>query len=299
MWLAVHLARCALVRGLPNTALRWADRATIAIDANRFEGLRPIAKAIRAAAHGLLGDAAVSKIAADDVDRLTSGFGAFAVELPLGRAWALVAAGELRSAGDLLLSAANDAQRSGFVPAAAWLWHDAARLGAGDGVASPLVALADNSDSNLVHLRAEHVAALVEGDGARLAAISEAFAAIGAVVLAADAAADGADAWRRRRDERHATELSVRAAELAARCEGAKTPVLIRARLLVALSERERDVAMLAADGQSSSAIAEELSLSVRTVDNHLGRIYSKLGVASRVELAAALAPRLHQDGRP
>ena len=41
--------------------------------------------------------------------------------------------------------------------------------------------------------------------------------------------------------------------------------------------------------GQSSRAIAETLFLSVRTIDNHLGRIYDKLGVSNRAELASAL----------
>jgi hypothetical protein len=48
------------------------------------------------------------------------------------------------------------------------------------------------------------------------------------------------------------------------------------------------------AAGQSSRAIAERLVLSVRTVENHLARIYTKLGVSGRVGLAAAL----DSDGR-
>ena len=35
--------------------------------------------------------------------------------------------------------------------------------------------------------------------------------------------------------------------------------------------------------------IAERLYLSVRTVDNHLGRVYDKLGVSNRAALAVAL----------
>jgi len=57
----------------------------------------------------------------------------------------------------------------------------------------------------------------------------------------------------------------------------------------VPLTEREREIALLAAAGHSSRAIAERLVLSVRTIDNHLGRIYDKLGVSNRAELAAAL----------
>lgn len=56
------------------------------------------------------------------------------------------------------------------------------------------------------------------------------------------------------------------------------------------LSDRERQVALLAAQEMSSKDIAERLFLSARTVDNHLQRVYNKLGVAGRGELAARLA---------
>ena len=39
-------------------------------------------------------------------------------------------------------------------------------------------------------------------------------------------------------------------------------------------------MATLAAQGESSKDIAERLYLSVRTVDNHLQNVYSKLGVS-------------------
>jgi DNA-binding CsgD family transcriptional regulator len=58
------------------------------------------------------------------------------------------------------------------------------------------------------------------------------------------------------------------------------------------LTRREREVATLAGAGVSSKQIAERLFLSVRTVDNHLQRAYTKLGLTSREELAAALSQR-------
>ena len=42
--------------------------------------------------------------------------------------------------------------------------------------------------------------------------------------------------------------------------------------------------------GESSKAIAERLFLSVCAVNNHLGSIYTKLGIGGRGELAAKLA---------
>ena len=52
------------------------------------------------------------------------------------------------------------------------------------------------------------------------------------------------------------------------------------------LTETERRVATLVADGRSNPDIAVELFLSRRTVRNHVSRILGKLGLTSRVELA-------------
>jgi DNA-binding NarL/FixJ family response regulator len=51
------------------------------------------------------------------------------------------------------------------------------------------------------------------------------------------------------------------------------------------LTERELDVALLVVDGASNKEVAEWLFVSVRTVEVHLGRVFRKLGVRSRVEL--------------
>jgi DNA-binding CsgD family transcriptional regulator len=57
----------------------------------------------------------------------------------------------------------------------------------------------------------------------------------------------------------------------------------------VGLTVREHEVATLAADGLTSREIADKLYLSHRTVENHLQRIYDKLGVSRRQELAVVL----------
>lgn len=60
------------------------------------------------------------------------------------------------------------------------------------------------------------------------------------------------------------------------------------------LTERELSVAMLVADGRTNREIASRLFVSVRTVEVHIGRVFTKLDVHSRGELIA-LAYRTNQ----
>lgn len=52
------------------------------------------------------------------------------------------------------------------------------------------------------------------------------------------------------------------------------------------LTAREREIAALIAQGKSNRQIADELILSERTVENHVGNILSRLGFDSRVQIA-------------
>lgn len=58
------------------------------------------------------------------------------------------------------------------------------------------------------------------------------------------------------------------------------------------LTAQERRVAHLAGAGRTSAEIASHLSLSVRTIETHLGRIYAKLGIHSQRELMSLVARR-------
>ena len=57
------------------------------------------------------------------------------------------------------------------------------------------------------------------------------------------------------------------------------------------LTAQERLVANLVATGLTNREVAAELVISAKTVEHHLGRVYAKLGLRSRTELAAHLAP--------
>jgi len=52
------------------------------------------------------------------------------------------------------------------------------------------------------------------------------------------------------------------------------------------LTEQERAVLAHLAIGQRNARIADELSISIRTVETHLYHIFQKLGVSSRMEAA-------------
>lgn|SRR5574341_92531 len=54
--------------------------------------------------------------------------------------------------------------------------------------------------------------------------------------------------------------------------------------ILESLTDREREILELLAQGLSNKAIAARLYLSVRTVEGHLANIYARLGVHSRTE---------------
>ena len=55
------------------------------------------------------------------------------------------------------------------------------------------------------------------------------------------------------------------------------------------LTERERDVMRLVAGGRPNKLIADELGISVRTVEVHRARVFEKMEVKSAVELANLL----------
>ncbi|CCH27960.1 AAA family ATPase [Actinosynnema sp. NPDC047251] len=106
---------------------------------------------------------------------------------------------------------------------------------------------------------------------------------------------------RRRVDARaplhRGTDLAAECGSVALRARGAEAlealgdrPRRVALAGAEALTASERRVADLAALGRPNREIAQELFVTPKTVENHLGRIYTKLGISGRRELARVLA---------
>ncbi|MGW7548992.1 LuxR family transcriptional regulator AbsR2 [Streptomyces sp. NPDC054770] len=147
------------------------------------------------------------------------------------------------------------------------------RLGEPEGAAG--------SAGRLDGVLARHAQALVRGDGPALDRAAEALAERGLLLFAAEA---HAQAVRAHRDPRAARLSRTRAVALARRCQGARTPAL-SGLVLGELTARQRQIVTLAATGLSNRQIAEQLTLSVRTVGNHLYSAYTRLGASDRAAL--------------
>ncbi len=78
------------------------------------------------------------------------------------------------------------------------------------------------------------------------------------------------------------------AVDAAMQAEGAQAAE--REARLASLTEREREVMSRVAAGKLNKVIADELHVSVRTIEVHRARVFAKLGVGSAAELATLLA---------
>ncbi|WP_369180035.1 LuxR family transcriptional regulator AbsR2 [Streptomyces mutabilis] len=145
--------------------------------------------------------------------------------------------------------------------------YDAVRLGAPERAAG-----------RLTGVFAAHADALARGDGPALDEVAGRLERCGFLLFAAEA---HAQAVRAHRDPSAARTARTRAAALTRRCEGARTPAL-SGLVLGELTARQRQIVTLAAAGLSNRQIAERLTLSVRTVGNHLYGAYTRLGAGDR-----------------
>lgn len=220
----------------------------------------------------------------------------FKPQAETNRAWVAAAAGELGRAAELAMGGAAIARESELPALEALVLHDAARHGAAARVRQRLEELASIVDGALVAAYAASAAALAAGDGSALARVAATFARLDAPLLAVEAMVAASRAYRDAGQTRQANAVTEQAGEYAARCPSARTPGLLMNTATAALTPREREIALLAARSISSPEIAARLGVSVRTVNNHLARVYDKLGTPGRAELAKLFALQQPRD---
>ena len=237
-----------------------------------------------------LGQQGESAAAAEMLARAESRHGMsselYAPELALARAWKLAAAYDMDGALTAARDAARIAERSGQLAVALHALHEAVRLG--DAHAADAIArMTDTIDCVAGRVALAHGRALAAGDAVALEAVARELAELGMTCAAADASAQAAVAYACGHDRKHELESRARADELRG---DASTPVLEQVLSPLPLTGREREIAVMVAEGLSNKAIADRLVVSVRTIEGHIYRACTKLDVADRATLAHVVA---------
>jgi DNA-binding CsgD family transcriptional regulator len=292
-----------LVRGRAEPALAQLQRSSRALAEADWFGQRPLVEAMRARAATFAADldlADEAMKAADVAFAADPLRGARVVPyIELSRAWLLAAQGRAAEAAERCLTLAA-AMEHAAKPLAVEVAHAAVRLGRAADAVALLGRLAEVVDGPLAGVAARHAQALVSGDAGQLAAVAGELEEMGATLMAAEAHRSAANAYRRAGRGASAAAEGRRVDELLARCGPCGSPGLEPALTLgEPLTGREREVARLAARGRTSPEIAAELYLSVRTVDTHLHRVYRKLQIEGRHQLAEALGTGGRPPGGP
>lgn len=196
-------------------------------------------------------------------------------------------------AGDTLWSAFEAARDRGYLPAAAMLavrsleiQPDAARA------AEFEASVAQAEPDSLPRVLARAASAHVSADPAEKIAVGRDLIARGFVGFGVELRAAALSALQAAGDAAAAAAEARELRGLAERFGASHADLIARVVPRGALTAREREIAELAASGIPNGEIARRLTLSVRTVENHLHRVFQKLDVDSRADLAHALANR-------
>jgi DNA-binding CsgD family transcriptional regulator/tetratricopeptide (TPR) repeat protein len=209
-----------------------------------------------------------------------------------GEAWVRAGMGDGPAAAEILGQAAADCADRGLLVYQLLLLFDRARLGYADTKDRDAAATsAERCQGSLASVLVEAIGAFVSGDGTALDDGAERMMVMGLPLWGAELSARAADAWASSGQQRAATASQRLSDQRRAQLPQAATPGLAPTRSVEPLTRREREIATVAAGGASNLEIAEALHISVRTVETHLHRIYRKLGITSRADLADALGP--------
>ncbi len=212
--------------------------------------------------------------------------------LPFAQAWVATLAGEPATAAAAVAAVLREAHKTGQWTGWFEAEHEAARLVLLDHLPDlgHLQADVPPPRGRLTRARAAFVSGIRQGDADLLMEVAEAFRACGTTLYAAEAAAAARSIRLAAGDARGAGAAERLAEAMRAEVPSAVTPLLGAKRSATGpLSTREHEIADLAARGLSNRAIAKRLYVSERTVENHLYRVFIKLGISARDQLPAAL----------
>ncbi|MGH3766808.1 MAG: LuxR C-terminal-related transcriptional regulator [Pseudonocardiaceae bacterium] len=289
-------------RGQVNSAVRWYRQAIAVSRGSDPGGLLLHGLVGLTGALGMTGDATSARQTLVETAARHSPLAYFESEVRLAQAWVAAAEGGVSEALALAHQAAEVAASRHQPAVEVFALHTAVCFGDRT-VTDRLAQLATKVDGPRAPAAAAHAAALAADDGPGLLAASVQLEEMGALLLAADAAAQAAVLHRTRGTAAQAAFASARATALAQRCEGARTPALLAGTSPLTISAREREVATLAASGLTNKQIAARLHVSVRTVEGHIYRACLGLGVTDRTALATLLTdptgPTPTQAARP
>ncbi|HEY5857089.1 MAG TPA: LuxR C-terminal-related transcriptional regulator [Aldersonia sp.] len=285
-----------LARGRLNASIAALEEAVAAMTSDSIAAWSLPAKTALIHAYALLGRAAdAERIVAAIRDRPDRYLAVFDPPIRVAEAWLAAAQGTPLRAIELVHAAAAAAASTGQFAIEAEALHAAVRFG-DKTAAGRLAELSTQLDGQLAPIYARHGAALAADDGAALDRCAAEFEQLGALLPAADAAAQAATAHAHHDERAAVTAAAAMANRLAAVCGGASTPAIRAAAQPLPLTAREREIANLIAAGLSNREIAVRLTLSVRTVEGHIYRACSRVGVEDRSELAALILANPHTE---
>ncbi|TMM38045.1 MAG: hypothetical protein E6F99_10160 [Actinobacteria bacterium] len=286
---AMVLGRVVLDCGRAGEARRWLHEALTLARSSQHACFLPACLGWLAESEALVGDTASAAVSIERASALcTPATVLFETDLAIARVWLAAVQGDLATAIAVASRAAAQAEATGHLTATVVALHTIARLGGAATVADRLQRLATVVEGPLAQTCAAHAVALAAHDGPGLDEAAAAFKRIGALLLAAEAAAEAATVHYAKGRRGRSQSSSAMASSLRGDCGRVRSPALVGLKA-PELTRRERQIALLAAQGLSSRVIAQRLALSVRTVDNHLQVAYGKLGISGRRALPRAL----------
>jgi DNA-binding NarL/FixJ family response regulator len=280
------LGAIELHRGHYRDAERWLAEAELQLEDHDSLGGASCVYALQVGVACFTGRPAAAQTGIERMRRRIAERGQRSTELvylACGEGWAARARSDAEGAEVFL----RQAGETGDSMVRTRLLYEALRARGRPGTIDQALAdLATDGDSTLTEACAAHAAALARRDAHGLVDAGEQLLAIGWDAAAIEAMAAAAREFLTQGREDSARRVAARARELHPADQGWAPPEIDGLdRIAVELTSREAQIATLAARGLSNQEIADQLVLSVRTVETYVYRAMQKRGVSNRREL--------------